>query len=379
MLLRYGSAEQQARWLVPLLDGRMRSCFAMTEPEVASSDATNIAAALRAEPPGAGPGGWRLSGRKHWISGACDPRCGLAIVMCKSAGDEAPPHKRQSMVLVPMPSAGLSVVRHLSVYGYDDAPHGHAEILFADVAVPPTEGLLLGQGRGFEIAQGRLGPGRLHHCMRLLGAGRRALDMAAHRAQGRTVFGGPLSRQGGFAQSLARAALALEQARLLTLHAAAALDGGGNKAAAAAIAMAKVAAPAAALQCIDFAVQVRLSAAPPPRPPLSAAGAGSGTCRTGLTPPLRPRRAVRRRRAGPASDARALWAAGPPPQSALAGPPPQFAAEGLQVHGAAGVGPDTLLPYLWAAARTLRIADGPDEVHLASIAKAQLALRTPRL
>jgi acyl-CoA dehydrogenase len=293
VLLRYGSAAQQARWLLPLLEGRIRSCFAMTEPGVASSDATNIGSTIATEPDGRT---LRLRGAKWWTSGACDPRCALAIFMGKSAPD-ALPHLQQSMVLVPMDAPGVTVLRPLTVFGYDDAPHGHAEMTFRDVLVSREESLLLGEGRGFEIAQGRLGPGRLHHCMRLIGAAGRGLELARARGAARVAFGKPLASHGAFAADLAKQRLALEAARLLTLAAAAALDAGGNKVAAGAIAMAKLAAPAAAGACLDFAIQA---------------------------------------------------------------------------HGAAGVCDDTPLAYLWAGARTLRIADGPDEVHLTTLAKLEM-------
>jgi acyl-CoA dehydrogenase len=293
VLLRYGSAAQQARWLLPLLEGRIRSCFAMTEPGVASSDATNIGSTIAPQPDGRT---LRLRGAKWWTSGACDPRCALAIFMGKSSPD-AKPHLQQSMVLVPMDAPGVAVLRPLTVFGYDDAPHGHAEMTFSDVVVSREESLLLGEGRGFEIAQGRLGPGRLHHCMRLIGAAGRGLELARARGAARVAFGKPLAAHGAFAADLAKQRLALEQARLLTLAAAAALDAGGNKTAAGAIAMAKLAAPAAAGACLDFAIQA---------------------------------------------------------------------------HGAAGVCDDTPLAYLWAAARTLRIADGPDEVHLTTLAKLEM-------
>jgi acyl-CoA dehydrogenase len=291
VLLRYGTPAQQTRWLLPLLDGRIRSCFAMTEPGVASSDATNIGSTIVAEGTNL-----RLRGTKWWTSGACDPRCALAIFMGKSSPGAAP-HAQQSMILVPMDAPGVVVLRALTVYGYDDAPHGHAEMAFTDVLVSAEEGMLLGEGRGFEIAQGRLGPGRLHHCMRLIGAAGRGLELARTRGAARVAFGKPLAQHGGFSAELARNRLALEQARLLTLAAAAALDARGNKAAAGAIAMAKLAAPAAACACLDFAVQA---------------------------------------------------------------------------HGAAGVCDDTPLAYLWAASRTLRIADGPDEVHLGTVAKLEM-------
>jgi len=312
VLLRYGSAAQQRRWLLPLLRGAIRSCFAMTEPAVASSDATNICARISAAEPGpSGAPRLRINGRKWWASGACDPRCALAIFMGRSdVRASAPPHAQQSMVLVPMGDCmadnGVRVLRPLLVFGYDDAPHGHAELMFEDTVVEEAEALLLGHGRGFEIAQGRLGPGRLHHCMRLLGAAERGMALAVARAQARTAFGRTIAEQGAFGAELARRRLALEQARLATLEAARALDasGGDAKAAAGAIAMAKLAAPAAALACLDFAIQT---------------------------------------------------------------------------HGAAGVSADTPLAYLWAGARTLRLADGPDEVHLQALARLELRGRLARL
>ena len=294
VLLRYGTAEQQRTWLLPLLRGDIRSCFAMTEPDVASSDATNIRGRIQRQPGDQ----LLLNGAKWWTSGACDHRCKVAIFMGREDDNSQRSHSSQSMVLVPMDTPGVSILRPLLVFGFDDAPHGHAEMAFTNVVVP-AQNVLLGHGRGFEIAQGRLGPGRLHHCMRLLGAGARALQLARERAQSRTVFGKPLAAQGAFQSDLAKCRLALEQARLVTLAAAATLDAvrGSAKAAAGAIAMAKVAAPAAALLCLDFAIQA---------------------------------------------------------------------------HGAAGVCEDTPLAYLWVGARTLRIADGPDEVHLGTLAKLEL-------
>ncbi|KAI8470744.1 MAG: acyl-CoA dehydrogenase [Monoraphidium minutum] len=293
VLARYGTPEQQRRWLVPLLRGSIRSCFAMTEKAVASSDATNITASIARDP---GGGSYVVSGVKWWTSGAMDPRCEVAVFMGKT-DPSAPPHLQQSMILVPMAAPGVKVVRPLLVYGYDDAPHGHAEVHFDDVLVPEAN-LLLGEGRGFEIAQGRLGPGRLHHCMRLMGAGERALELMATRALARVAFGRPLAAQGGVREKLARCRVALEGARLLVLQAAYALDEVGHKEARGAIAAAKVAAPAVALDVLDAAVQL---------------------------------------------------------------------------HGGAGVCQDTPLAHLWAAARTLRIADGPDEVHLGTLAKLELA------
>ena len=299
VLLRYGTEAQQKRWLAPLLSGEIRSCFAMTEPAVASSDATNIRASIVRERSASGADRYVLNGRKWWTSGACDPRCRLAIFMGKTAPDDSgtPKHKQQTMVLVPMDAPGVSVVRPLPVFGYDDAPHGHAETLFENVHVDVEESVLLGEGRGFEIAQGRLGPGRLHHCMRLIGMGERALGLAARRAKDRVAFGKPLAANASVLQTLGRARVALEGARLTTLDAARRLDVEGNKAAKGAIAACKVAAPAAVLGVIDAAIQI---------------------------------------------------------------------------HGALGVSDDTPLARMYAGARTLRLADGPDEVHLETIAKLEV-------
>ena len=262
--------------------------------EVASSDATNIRSSIVLD--GAD---YVINGRKWWTSGACDPRCKLAIFMGKTSpdGGGAPKHKQQSMVLVPMDARGVTVVRHLPVFGYDDAPHGHAETLFADVRVLAATSVLLGEGRGFEIAQGRLGPGRLHHCMRLIGMGERALTLAAKRANERVAFGKPLAANGAVLQTLGRCRVTLDGARLATLDAARRLDAEGNKAAKGAIAACKVAAPAAALFVIDASIQI---------------------------------------------------------------------------HGALGVCDDTPLARMFAGARTLRLADGPDEVHLETIARLEV-------
>ncbi|KAG2434084.1 hypothetical protein HXX76_007812 [Chlamydomonas incerta] len=292
VLAKYGTRQQQRTWLLPLLRGAVRSCFAMTEKAVASSDATNITATIARSPCG---GSYTVSGVKWWTSGACDPRCAVAIFMGKT-DPTAPPHKQQSMVLVPMDAPGVKVVRPMLVFGYDDAPHGHAEVHFADVTVPAAN-LILGEGRGFEIAQGRLGPGRLHHCMRLVGAGERAVELMAARGAARRVFGGPLAAQGAFRAQLAKCRIDVDGARLMTLAAADALDRLGFKGAAAAIAAAKVAAPNAVLRVLDAAIQA---------------------------------------------------------------------------HGGAGVSQDFVLARLWTAARTLRIADGPDEVHLGTIAKLEM-------
>jgi acyl-CoA dehydrogenase len=290
VLARYGTPEQQERWLKPLLAGQIRSCFAMTEPAVASSDATNIESSIVRN-----GDEYVLNGRKWWTSGAGDPRCKIAIFMGKT-DTSAPRHKQQSMVLVPMDAAGVKIERLLTVYGYDHAPHGHAEITYKNVRIPVSN-MLLGEGRGFEIAQGRLGPGRIHHCMRCIGVAERALEAMCKRVQSRVAFGRPLAEQGTIRADIAISRMEIEQARLLTLKAAYMMDTVGNKVARAEIAMIKVVVPNITLRVLDRAIQA---------------------------------------------------------------------------HGGAGVSQDTFLAAAWAGVRTLRLADGPDEVHTEAIAKLEL-------
>jgi acyl-CoA dehydrogenase len=248
-LVLYGSDEQKKRWLGPLMNGEIRSCFAMTEPAVASSDATNIRAEIKRDGKS-----YIINAHKWWTSGALDKRCKVAILMGQT-DPSAAPHKRQSMILVPLDTPGVKIVRPLTVFGYDDAPHGHAEVIFENVRVPATN-ILLGEGRGFEIAQGRLGPGRIHHCMRMIGLAERALETLCQRAISRTAFSKAIAEQGVTRHWIAESRMEIDQARLLTLYAARVMDEAGNKAARAEIAMIKVVAPNVAQKVIDRAIQV---------------------------------------------------------------------------------------------------------------------------
>ena len=288
---RYGSEEHKKQWLEPLLRGEMRSAFAMTEPDVASSDATNISTSIERV-----GNEYVINGTKWWTSGAGDPRCKIYILMGKTDGD-APRHSQQSMILVPADTKGVTVVRPLSVFGYDDAPHGHCEVKFENVRVPAPN-MLLGEGRGFEIAQGRLGPGRIHHCMRAIGTAERALELMCKRIDSRVAFGKKVSEQGVWRERIAESRIMIDSARLLVLKAAYMMDTVGNKGAKSEIAMIKVLAPVMAQQIIDWSIQA---------------------------------------------------------------------------HGGGGVSDDFAVAQLWAHNRTLRIADGPDEVHRNAIAKIELS------
>lgn len=285
---RYGSEEQKEQWLEPLLRGEIRSCFSMTEPEVASSDATNIESPIVLD-----GDEYVINGRKWWSSGAMNEACKVIIFMGKTDPDNPDRHKQQSMILIPMDTPGIKVIRPLSVFNYVDPPFGHAEISFDNVRVPKTN-MILGPGRGFEIAQGRLGPGRIHHCMRLIGVAKRALELMCQRAENRIAFGRPLSVQGSVRESIALSASGIEQSRLLTLMAADKMDRYGNKEASDLISMIKVVCPRMACEVIDRAIQI---------------------------------------------------------------------------HGAGGLSDDFFLAGAYSYARTLRLADGPDEVHLSSLAK----------
>ena len=296
-LERYGTEEHKRQWLEPLLRGEIRSAFAMTEPAVASSDATNVEMRIERDH---GSGDYVINGRKWWISGAGDPRCKLFITMGKT-DFHAPRHQQQSMILVPSDTPGITIERPLPVFGYDDAPHGHCEIIYDNVRVPASS-ILLGEGRGFEIAQGRLGPGRIHHCMRAIGVAERALELMCRRLNSRVAFGKKISDQGVWRERIAEARIQIDTARLLTLKAAYMMDTVGNKGAQAEIAMIKVLAPNVTQQVLDWAIQA---------------------------------------------------------------------------HGAGGVSGDFPLAYQWAGNRTLRLADGPDEVHRNAIAKLELAKHAP--